>query len=297
MNRTVQHGVYDATWERYNNTAFRLSVHDRPEFHGMSHYDLRLSLDNEGLLDPFVVIDEKTPELNAIWYIDYTENCKLNSDPRPFGNYPPVRYPDEDFILWQAHLSIGDLPAMAASWSVVACRGLVITCRSLVISVMIYYFPYDPHGSQPHIITTGINWTNPENAAMWFGPLAVGANTTEVEWSADPNIVRLREETAREAGLVWEWNIKLPSRRPDAEVSLFTHYDWKSPLWPTGYPDDSSMSGRPGNLQLPGSRNVVTEKPRGNPALRQTRQNLCARLQQMRPEPHNSSARKTSPER
>ncbi|KAL8703993.1 MAG: hypothetical protein Q9201_002825 [Fulgogasparrea decipioides] len=289
MNRTVQHGIYDATWERYNNTAFRLNIYDRPEFHGMSHYDLRLSLDNEGLLDPFVVIDEKTPELNAIWYIDDTENCKLNSDPKPFGKYPPVRYPDEDFILWQAHLLIGDLPLLAPSWSV--------ECSDLVKRVMNYYLPYDPHSSQPDIIKTGINWKDPQSAVIWYGLLHVGANTTEVEWSTHPDVVRLREEAAREAGLLWEWTIKLRTPRPDTDVTLLAHYDWKSPLWPTGYPDDSSMSGRPGNSRLPGSRNVVTEKPRGNPALRQTRQKSCARLQQMRPKPHNSRVRRTSPER
>ena len=184
---------------------------------------------------------------------------------------------------------IGDLPMSAASWSVV--------CWGLVKTVMTYYFPYDPHGSQPDIINKGINWTNPKRAAIWYSLLDVGANTTKVEWCTHPDVVRLRKEAAREAGLLWQWTTKLKIVRPGTEVSLLAYYDWKSPVWPTGHPDGSSMSDRPGNFATTRISKCRYRKAPWQSGVAIKPSNSYARLQQTRPELHKSHATKTSPER
>ncbi|KAL9598880.1 MAG: hypothetical protein Q9219_004220 [cf. Caloplaca sp. 3 TL-2023] len=52
MNTTVRHGLYDGTYACYGDPIVSLTIHDRPEFYGISHYDLRITLDSEGSLDP-----------------------------------------------------------------------------------------------------------------------------------------------------------------------------------------------------------------------------------------------------
>lgn len=66
MTRTVQHGFYDGASARFDNPPVVVNVHDRPEFHGLSHYDIRIALDNEGEKDVFILVDERTFELDAV---------------------------------------------------------------------------------------------------------------------------------------------------------------------------------------------------------------------------------------
>ena len=76
MARTVQHGFYDGTDARFGNPQYVVEIHDRPEFHGISHYDLRHLLDAEGETDAFIVIDQHTQDNDAVWYVADTEYCK-----------------------------------------------------------------------------------------------------------------------------------------------------------------------------------------------------------------------------
>ena len=69
MNRTVQHGFYNGTYARFGDPQVTVTIHDRPKFHGKSHYDLRNLLDSEGMEDGFIVVDETTPDLDALWYV------------------------------------------------------------------------------------------------------------------------------------------------------------------------------------------------------------------------------------
>lgn len=40
------------------------------KLHGRSHYDLRNILDSGGMGDAFVVIDEETPKLDTLWFVN-----------------------------------------------------------------------------------------------------------------------------------------------------------------------------------------------------------------------------------
>lgn len=106
MITTTQHGFYDGTSARFGNAEVVVAIHNRSSFHGLSHYDIRVLLDAEGVLDPFVVLDARTPSLYAIWYVETTAKC------RAWDSYisPRITYPYENFTTWQVHVRVPDLP-------------------------------------------------------------------------------------------------------------------------------------------------------------------------------------------
>lgn len=254
MIRTVQHAFYDATYARFGNPLYVVAIHDRPEFHGISHYDLRNLLDAENATEAFIVIDQNTPDNDAIWYVPDTETCKHDGAPTYFPK-PPIAYPGENFTLWQAHMRISDVPCRASFWSLDPGEILdILSWR---------YQPYDPHGPQNHIISTGRNWTDPQEVREAWGHVLLGANWTDVEWSTGndhkpvppafpipPVWARLTARPARKAGLlaVWTWQEQMGA--VGEEVYLFADYDADSPIWPTGYPDDPRGSAS-GNISIP----------------------------------------------
>ena len=244
---TTSHGFYDGTSARFGIPQVVVAIHNRTSFHGLSHYDIRVALDSEGALDPFVILDDRTPELDAVWYVQTTAKC------REWDAYVTdrVTYPYENFTTWQVHIRVPDLPITQAAWSVGS--------GSLVESVPI---PYDPHDPQPNIyhydyynssLPLGhqdqglLNWTDPEQF-LWGAYAWVTANWTEVVWRNNtglapstpprPFVVSLTEEAARENGFVPYWNGVDEVGRPGEVVELSAKCDWYSPLWPTGYPED-----------------------------------------------------------
>ena len=251
MSRTVQHGFYDGTDARYGNPQVVTNIHNRSEFFGLSHYELRLRLDAEGMLDEFLVADERTPELDAVWFIETTETCKAWSDPSQFRpETQPKRYPGEDFVLWHGHLKTADVPLSWASWDV--------ACGSLPETLSNRYFPYDSRNPQNHVLDMGIDWHDLAKAVHWWGFVHATATSEEVEWSTDPNdrghmyptppvVVRLTTEAATEAGLTRQWGGKQSISPPGEDVQVIANYDWQSPKWPQGYPDDPSSIRRLSN--------------------------------------------------
>ena len=259
MITTTQHGFYDGTSARFGNTEVAVAIHNRTSFHGLSHYDIRVALDAEGVLDPFVVLDARTPELDAIWYVETTAKC------RAWDSYisPRITYPYENFTTWQVHIRVPDLPITQLAWAVGA--------GSLVESVP---SPYDPHDPQPDIFhyeyynyscPVGhqdqglLNWTDPEQF-LWGANLGVTANWTEVMWRNNtgqaktvphhyPFVVTLTEEAARENGFVPYWNPRDEVGRPGQVVQLSGKCDWDSPLWRTLYPDDPIILNKTNPVQ------------------------------------------------
>ncbi|KAL8659797.1 MAG: hypothetical protein Q9202_006947 [Teloschistes flavicans] len=287
MNQTVQHAIYNGSHARYNDTRFKLEMHDRPEFHGISHYDMRVALDAEGMMKPFVIVDENTLDLNAVWYVEDTEDCKHDSTTAQF---PPVTYPGEDFTLWQALMTTGDVPTLSVCWYVYGCD-----CGTLIEAVEPYNRSYDPHDPHPRLVSNFVDWTDPETQANEWGYALVMANGTEVEWSTHHQdhggttfVVRLRDEVATGAGLLPYWTPKQRISPPNEEVQLLAPYDWNSPIWPRGYPDDSPSHGVP--LSLPQARQPVINRNATNPLTdwaisQKARQGTCNRLQRGRPKP------------
>ena len=264
MTRTLQHGVYNGSQARFGNPSLEVTIHDRSDFHGISHYELRNILDREGSLDQFLIIDAQTPENDAVWYVPGTEECRYWSDPALWDHEGerPIRYPDEDFILWQGHLKTADVPVDDWSYNMAA--------TDLELDVETIYSPYDPHDPQEKILTLGIDWTSLENQSKEGGFVSIRANWSEVEWATDtpdwrkwmpvpPVVARLKAEVATQAGLVSDWESKEEMGHPGEEVDLTVFFDWNSPLWPHGFPDDGS-NGTVGRLRRP----IASEPVRGS---------------------------------
>ena len=243
ITSTVQHGIYDGSRERFDDSMLQVTIHDRPEFHGLSHYEIRKLLDGEDSPDPFLIVDTHTPSTDAVWYVPDSAKCKSNSDPSKFPPaFRPIKYPDEDFILWQAHMRVSDVPIKSASWSV--------GCGDIIEVLLNNYPRYDPHDPQDEIIRMeDIDWTNREKQVKMWGYVHLKAKWSEVEWSRDPDdrssiaprrpvVARLTSEAAGEAGLLPVWTPKQQIASLGEEVPLIAYYDWNSPLWPTGYPND-----------------------------------------------------------
>ncbi|KAL8912863.1 MAG: hypothetical protein Q9171_002241 [Xanthocarpia ochracea] len=241
---TTQHGFYDGTSARFGSPEVVVAIHNRTEFHGLSHYDLRVALDAEGALAPFVVVDNHTPKLNAVWYVETTANCRL------LDSYFPdtVTYPYENFTTWQIHIRVPDLPITETAWSVGA--------GALAESVPL---PYDPHDPQRNVYHLNVNWTDPKQI-LWGGHAWVKANYSEVMWSSDPNltklivpnppyVVSLTEEAARDNGMVPTWNSADAIGPPGEEVELSAKYNWDDPRWPKGCLDDPRVVSRMAPMQ------------------------------------------------
>ncbi|KAL9583122.1 MAG: hypothetical protein Q9212_002895 [Teloschistes hypoglaucus] len=289
MNRTIQHGIYDGSLARYNNPDFKLDLHDRPEFHGVSHYDVRVALDAEGMLDPFILVDERTLESGAVWIVEDTNQCKYDSES---VQLPPVTYPGEDFVVWQARMLAVEVPTFAIGWFVYGCDW-----GTLVETVEPYGRPYDPHDPQDKLVSDGQDWTNPKTQAQSGDWPQVRANGTEVIW--DPKYLheeppsyyaRLRDVVARDAGLLPLWTHKSRLYQPHEELSIAAWYDWESPVWPKGYPDDDASHRALGTLHLPqGGRpsnsRKATRPRKPCPISQNSRQNSPNRLQRPRPKP------------
>ncbi|KAL8809297.1 MAG: hypothetical protein Q9223_001698 [Gallowayella weberi] len=246
ISRTVHRGFYDGTYACYGDPMVNLTIYDRPEFHGMSHYDMRIALNKEGQEDLFLVIDEKTADMDAVWVVETTEMdefFKNFEDPRR-----TIYHPDEKFTLWQAHMRVPDVPNYLVN--------LYFGCADLMEDVLEFYDRYDPHDPQNKLITWGDNWTDPEIKASKWGPAYVKANLSELEWGEDPQhydpeqfpvVARLNAAAARESGLLQSWSWQSRLAPAGSEVRLFAYYDPKSPLWPIPYHDDSTlMFGRGG---------------------------------------------------
>ncbi|KAI4102382.1 MAG: hypothetical protein LQ345_007375 [Seirophora villosa] len=242
MNRTVQHGFYNGTYARFGDPQVTVTIHDRPEFHGKSHYDLRNLLDSEGMKDDFIVVDETTPDLDALWYVTSTGYSKLQAKTEKPGDV--VHYPDEDFTLWHVHVRTPDMPLNVFGWRE-GCHPF-----SQALAQNDYLNPYDPHDPQDRLLKSNIDWTNPEITGSVWGPAEITAiSGTEVEWSTDKALcqqalptaticARLTVEAATRSGLLQAWFYQGRIIPPGGEVFLQAPYDTRSPVWRTGYPDE-----------------------------------------------------------
>ena len=291
MTKTVQHGIYDGSQARFDNEFYYVHINDRPEFYGLSHYELRTILDRENALEPFLVVDEQTPSNDAVWYVPDTEECRRNSDPARFPHdSQPIRHPGEDFVLWQGHMKIADIPITLMSWSV-GCGDL-----EELLSGHPEYWPYDSHNPQDTILDLGINWTDSKEQSTAWGSVHARADWTEVEWSTKPEdrkhilpaapvVVRLKAGPAREVGLLSQWTPADRIAPVGSEVDVLAYYDWNSPVWPKGYPDDPPTNRTGTALQRP-PRLGLGSKRRNTPNIRASRSRLstraCGRMQLQR---------------
>ena len=250
----VQHAIYNGSRARFGDPQMQVTILDRPEFHGVSNYDLRTILDKERQLDPFLIIDTHTAEKNAVWYVPDTQTCKNNSDPTK-GENPPVIYPDEGFILWQALVRTEDIPLEVILW--------MNDDDTFFQDVQKWYHDcsYDSHHPPSDVISRNIDWTSSKSQAEFWGKVMILATWSEVEISYHPvypplppgtKLVRLRREVARDAGLLPTWVPPFWSPEMGERFRTFVYYDWRNPKWPKAFPDDASrLNHRISSLSLP----------------------------------------------
>ncbi|KAL8871124.1 MAG: hypothetical protein Q9174_002978 [Haloplaca sp. 1 TL-2023] len=235
LRTSVLHDFGVGSFARFPNPITAISIHDRPDFHSLSHYDIRQRLDAEGHEDGFIVIDEDTASKHAVWWITSTSNSKsITEDMTTEADAPPITYPEEAYTLWKLHLLTQDLPIQWTNWDI----GNIDIVEDIAEA-----FPYDPHAPQDPPFTLGFNFSNKEGArGFYYGPDVIAA-PGEYEASDDveprsnfmprpPWVLRLTAEAAREAGLLVGWSAWFGNKPGEGEsVRIHTDYDWDSPKW------------------------------------------------------------------
>ena len=223
------------SFARFGNPVVTISIQDRPDFHGASHYSIREKLDLEDLLSDFIIIDDSTANSHAIWYVTSTEDSRVKTAGAIRSDNPPITHEGEDFTLWQGRFLTHDLPLQWACFSAAV--------RGLEDDIQKYTHPYDPHNPQDKPFTLGLDFSKKEDARMFIPDAFIEAEYDEIDWSTDinlrrkispvpPAVVRLTEGAARESGLLRQW---MPARRIPREgdtISTQASYDWDSPKWP-----------------------------------------------------------------
>ncbi|KAL8638918.1 MAG: hypothetical protein Q9226_008946, partial [Calogaya cf. arnoldii] len=244
INETIQHGFWNGTYACFGDPQVTVTIHDRPHFHGKSQYDIRRILDTEGKEGVFLIADERTVELQAIWFVETTAYSQEMDEIRKEDPeyYPIIHYPDEDFTLWHGHFRIADLPNNAFYF---------VSGDPFDLSWILgesYYYPYDPHDPQDEIIRLGVSWDDPKSMLSIWGPANLTAiSGSEVEWSTDedlrnrhrkdtgpllPAVARLTPEAARAGGVKQQWDAQERIVPPGEEVTLTADYDPENPKWP-----------------------------------------------------------------
>ena len=153
---SVQHDFAVGSFARFGNPDVTISVQDRPDFHGSSHYQIREKLDLEDLLGEFLIIDDRIAHSHALWYVTTTETSKYHTDMAiKAGNFP-ITHEGEDFPLWKARIVTQDVHIQWACFSVAV--------RDTNDDIRKYNHPYDPHNPQDEPFTLGIDFSNKEAA-------------------------------------------------------------------------------------------------------------------------------------
>ena len=231
VRTSVIHDFNVGSFARFRNPLEVISIHDRPDFHSLSHYDIRQRLDAEDHKDGFVLIDEDTADNHAVWWITSTSESNLiTEDTEP----PPITYPEEAYTLWKLHLLTQDLPIQWVNWDV---------GNTDIVEDIPEAYPYDPHAPQDPPFTLGLDFSNKEDSqGFYYGPDVLAA-PGEYEASDDleprsnflprPDwVLRLTTEAAREAGLLVRWAPWFgPRPSEEQDVRIHTDYDWDSPKW------------------------------------------------------------------
>ncbi|KAL8655238.1 MAG: hypothetical protein Q9226_003122 [Calogaya cf. arnoldii] len=271
---SVIHDFNIGSFARFHQPEWVISIHDRPDFYGLSQLDIRLRLDNENREGPFVIIDETTAESHALWWVTTTEECFFFTEE---WTPPPITYPGEEFTLWHLHLTTQDLPYEHAE--------LTGGDTSIAEEVAGDGAPYDPHDPQEPPLGYLTRWDEKGNVEQFLPELLVIASPGEWEWTDDPRArretrfspvppgaVRLTPEAAKEAGLIVSW-YKWFQEKPEAgqQVAMHQEVDWDSPKWPWdgvvggNKTQVTTAKNRAGALKVPceRTRRPSRRKPKG----------------------------------
>ncbi|KAI4098855.1 MAG: hypothetical protein LQ339_006259 [Xanthoria mediterranea] len=66
VRTSVLHDYNIGSFARFHQPESVISIHDRPDFHGLSHLEIRIRLDSEDKKEEFAIIDKNTAESHAL---------------------------------------------------------------------------------------------------------------------------------------------------------------------------------------------------------------------------------------
>lgn len=259
LNASFHHDFNIGSFARFGQPFTAFELHDKPSFHGLSHVNIRVALDAEGISSDVILIDDNAIANHAIWWILSTAQSKSETD---FAH--PIIYPDEPFTLWQVLILTQQFS------SEYVCERAGGPFRSLLEP---HHYPlYDPHSPQLPPFNDGVDYSNKSQADGYLHARspAITANFDEVEWTDDqeiinrwwwplipppffvPFLVRLTPGAATEAGLVSGWALSSPRPEewdpkpaPGMVFRFRQEFAWDSPKW--------------GPAPVPGSAGVVKD--------------------------------------
>ncbi|KAL8812471.1 MAG: hypothetical protein Q9223_000990 [Gallowayella weberi] len=225
---SITHDFNLGTLARFRNPSSVIAIHDRPDFHSLSHLEIRQRLDAEGTEKEIVIIDGDTATNHAVWLVLSTSESKFYTEE---SQIPPKEYPGE-VTLWKLHILTQDLP-MEFDFEF---GGGKVIWENLPE-------PYDPHDPQIPPQSSGVDYSKKEEAMTnaWYAQIGITAGPGEYEFSDDPpphffplppHVVRLTREAAKGAGLLSEWDAwRKPLPGAGESIRFDVHYDWDSPKW------------------------------------------------------------------
>ncbi|KAL8822782.1 MAG: hypothetical protein Q9191_006490 [Dirinaria sp. TL-2023a] len=237
VHNAIIHDYNIGSFARFHRPETVISIHDRADFHGLSHLDIRLLLDQENKKEGFAIIDATTAESHAVWWVATTDECQFHAEEYTGMGYPPITYPGEALTLYHLHVMTQALPL----------EYLELTGGDDDIAWEILegeLARYDPHAPQEPPFDSTRNFTRKEDVDAFIPSVLIIASPGEWEWSDvarplqefPPGAVRLTAEAAKEAGLVPSWVSLYPfgRKKPQAgqTVEMQQPFDWDSPKWP-----------------------------------------------------------------
>lgn len=235
VRSSILHDYNVGSFARFQNPTSVISIHDRADFHSLSHLEIRQRLDAEDQKSEIVIIDQDTAASHAVWFVLSTAESDDYTDLEMGTPYPPREYPGEP-TLWKVHILTQHLPL---DYDFLQGGGKPIWEDVKE--------PYDPHDPQIPPVSMGIDFSKKEEAMTnaWYAQVGITASPGEYEISNDqdarqqpqwiptpPYVVRLTEEAATGAGLLSEWDAwRKPLPAKDESIKFDVHYDWDSPKW------------------------------------------------------------------
>ena len=246
VHTAVMHDYNIGSFARFRRPETVISIHDRADFHGLSHLDIRLLLDGEDKNEGFAIIDETTAESHALWWVASSNECEFLAEEYTNLGYPPITYPGEVLTLYHLHVTTQALPLEYLELE----NGDDDIAWEILGGELVRY---DPHAPQEPPLNSGVDYTKKVNVDAFIPSALIIASPGEWEWSDvpqpmseyPPGAVRLTSGAATEAGLISAW-YPWPHARPQVgqTVEMPQEFDWDSPKWPW----DGVVGGSKGNV-------------------------------------------------
>ena len=235
VRTSIIHDFNVGSFARFQHPTSVISVHDRPDFHSLSHFEIRQRLDAEGHDSEIIIIDSDTAANHAVWFVLSTRESAGYTDAADIVGLHPKEYPGE-IPLWKLHILTQHLP-LDHDFLIGGGKPMWEDLSE----------PYDPHDPQIPPYSMGVDFSKKEDAMSnaWYALVGITASPGEYVFSDDPKarqqpeflppppyVVRLTREAARDAGLLSEWVAwRDPLPTAGASIRFDVHYDWDSPKW------------------------------------------------------------------